>query len=197
MWDSLVTSLETMPVFLMACGTVAFVMLLWDTIEVGRNDTANLIDAVHGARVLTRRTAVWVAGLGAVLGAAWASPVIETTRKGIFDPGMLTVEMAVAVYTAVYIVDTALLYGYSVFGMPVSTTACLVFELLGASLAIGCLNLGGSGIVNWGKAGTVVSAIIFVVVSAITFFVVSVITIRTRSRCSRRLSSFSYWRWSN
>ena len=55
-----------------------------------------------------------------------------------------------SVYIAVYIVDTVLLYGYSAFGMPVSTTACLVFELLGASYA-----LGGPGVVHWDKAGTV------------------------------------------
>ena len=49
--------------------------------------------------------------------------------------------MALSVYVAVYVVDTVLLYSYSAFGMPVSTTACLVFELLGASFALGALLL--------------------------------------------------------
>lgn len=143
------------PSFLIGCGVLAIGMLIWDTVEVGRNDAANLVNAVFGARILTRRTAVYLAGLGVILGASAASPVIETTRRGIFDPSQLTLEMALTVYISVYVVDTVLLYGYSAFGMPVSTTACLVFELLGASLA-----LGGSGIVHWNRAGIVVSAIV-------------------------------------
>jgi len=169
MLDALAASSETMPIFLAVSAILASALLIWDTIEVGRNDAANLINAVFGARVLTRRAAVWVAGVGVVLGAAAASPVIETARKKIFDPTLLdTVQAAVAIYVAVYIVDTILLYGYSAFGMPVSTTACLVFELLGASFA-----LGGSDIVHWDKAGTVVSAIIIsICISGIAGFVV-------------------------
>jgi len=169
MLDALATSSESMPTFLALSAILAAAMLIWDTVEVGRNDAANLINAVFGARILTRRAAVWMAGLGVILGAAAASPVIETARKKIFEPTMLqTVEAAVAVYVAVYIVDTILLYGYSAFGMPVSTTACLVFELLGASFA-----LGGVGIVHWDKAGTVIFAIVLsVFISGIAGFVV-------------------------
>jgi len=134
---------------------IALGMLLWDTIEVGRNDAANMVNAVFGARVLTRRTAGLLAGVGVILGAASSSPVMETARKGIFDPGALTIEKALAVYISVYIVDTVLLYGYTVFGMPVSTTASLVFELLGAAFV-----LGGFGVIHWHKAGTIILAII-------------------------------------
>ena len=141
--------------FLIGATVVALGMLIWDTIEVGRNDAANLVNAVFGARVLTRRNAVYVAGVAVVLGAAASSQVMDTARKGIFDPGMLTIEMALAVYVSVYIVDTVLLYSYSAFGMPVSTTACLVFELLGAAFA-----LGGSSVVNWATAGKVLAAIV-------------------------------------
>ena len=150
--------------FLIGAGAVALGMLIWDTIEVGRNDAANLVNAVFGARILSRRTAVYVAGIGVVLGATASSAVIETARKGIFDPTMLTLEMALSVYVAVYIVDTVLLYGYSAFGMPVSTTACLVFELLGASFALGVLELRALDVVQWGKAGQVMLAIVFSIV---------------------------------
>lgn len=140
--------------FLLGCGAVAIGMLVWDTIEVGRNDAANIVNAVFGARVLSLKAAVYLAGAAVVLGAATASPVIETARNGIFDPTALTIEKALAVYVAVYIVDTVLLYSYSAFGMPVSTTACLVFELLGAAFA-----LGGPGVVRWTTAGQVMLAI--------------------------------------
>lgn len=177
----LIAQTQLSETFLFTCLGLAIAMLIWDTVEVGRNDAANLVNAVFGARILERRVAVWIAGIGVVLGATFSSKVIETARKGIFDPKMLTVEnlenplaAAFAIYTAVYIVDTVLLYSYSAFGMPVSTTACLVFELLGASFAIGLF--GGPEpfeIVKWTKAGTVVSAIIMsIIISGAAGFMV-------------------------
>ena len=68
----------------------ALIMLVWNCVEVGRNDAANLINAVFGARVLSHRTAVLLAGIAVILGATFSAPVMETARKGIFDPGMLT-----------------------------------------------------------------------------------------------------------
>jgi len=155
MLEPILAASEMSP-FLYGALFIAVGMLIWDTVEVGRNDAANLVNAVFGARILTRRTAVWIAGLGVLLGALASTEVMETARKRIFDPRQLEIEQAIAIYVSVYIVDTIVLYGYSAFGMPVSTTACLVFELLGASFA-----LGGFGIVNWDKAGTVIAAIIF------------------------------------
>jgi phosphate/sulfate permease len=142
--------------FLIVATVVAMAMLVWDCVEVGRNDAANLINAVFGSRVLTREMAVGLAGLAVVLGATFASPVMETARKGIFEPSLLTIETAVIVYVTVYIVDTVLLYTYSAFGMPVSTTASLVFELVGA---VDRPWRGSLGIVHWGKVAAVLSAI--------------------------------------
>lgn len=161
-------SAPALSAFMIAAGVLALVMLLWDSIEVGRNDAVNLVNAVFGARVLRPRPAVLVAAVGVILGAASSSPVMETARKGIFDPGMLTLEAALAVYISVYIVDTVLLYGFSAFGMPVSTTASLVFELLGAAFA-----LGGFEIIHWNKAAKVVAAIICsIITSGIAGFIV-------------------------
>ena len=119
-----------MTVFEYVSLVLAVGMLVWNTIEVGRNDAANLVNAVFGARILDRKLAVRVAGIGVVLGAVASGGVIETVRKGIFDPPQLTVHAAVSVYISVYIVNTVLLYAYSAYGMPVSTTASLVFALL-------------------------------------------------------------------
>ena len=154
--------------FLMIAALIGLGMLVWDCIEVGRNDAANLVNAVFGARVLNRRTAVFIAGAAVILGATFSSPVIETARKGIFDPTVLTIQMAMAIYISVYFVDTVLLYGFSSFGMPVSTTACLVFELVGASLF-----LAGFDNVNWPKVGEVTMGILVsIVVSGMVSFMV-------------------------
>jgi phosphate/sulfate permease len=151
----------------LVCLIFAIGMLLWDTVEVGRNDAANLVNAVFGARVLERRMAITLAGLAVVAGAVLSSDVIDTARKGIFNPTLLTgatptdaLNAALAIYTSVYVVDTVLLYGYSAFGMPVSTTACLVFELLGAAIAVQW------EIVRWNKAGTVIMGIVCSIILA-------------------------------
>ncbi|MBN2217433.1 MAG: inorganic phosphate transporter, partial [Pirellulales bacterium] len=91
-------------------------MLAWDCVEVGRNDAANLVNAVFGARVMRRRVAVAIAGVAVVLGASFSSPVMETARKGIFDPNVLSIDKAIAIYISVYFVDTVLLYTFSGFG---------------------------------------------------------------------------------
>lgn len=147
--------------YVAAAAILAVVMLIWDTIEVGRNDAANIVNSVFGSRILTRRMAVRVAGIGVLLGATLSSDVIETARKGIFSPEAFTIDEALAIYTSVYIVDTVLLYTYSAFGMPVSTTMTLVFELLGASLFLGAVRSNESiHAVEWAGVGKVVLAII-------------------------------------
>lgn len=151
-------------------------LLIWDCLEVGRNDAANIVNAVFGSRILRRRTAVWIAGFAVILGASAATPVMETARRGIFDPNLLTVQQAIVVYISVYLVDTVLLYSYSAFGMPVSTTACLVFELVGASFGVALSTKGLDGareIVHWNKVGMVIAAIIIsVILSGIAGFLV-------------------------
>lgn len=144
---------------------VGIAMLIWDCIEVGCNDATNVVNAVFGSRILTRKNAVWLAGIAVILGATFSSPVMETARKGIFDPTMLTLESALCVYLSVYIVDTILLYSLSSFGLPISTTASLVFELIGASIGV----FMGFGIVYWGKVGKVILAIIMSILFSGTF----------------------------
>ncbi|MBN1511030.1 MAG: inorganic phosphate transporter [Phycisphaerae bacterium] len=152
----LIQTTAQQPSFIIGAVVVGVVMLFWDTVEVGRNDAANLVNAVLGARILTRRTALMLAGVCVLLGASFSSAVMETARKSIFDPHKLrSVEQLLAIYASVYIVDTVLLYSFSAYGMPVSTTACLVFELLGASFALEFFD-----VVNWHKSGTVVAAIV-------------------------------------
>ena len=43
---------------------LAIAMLVWNTIEVGRNDAANIVNAVFGSRVLGRKWAVRMPHLG-------------------------------------------------------------------------------------------------------------------------------------
>ncbi|MBN2326229.1 MAG: inorganic phosphate transporter [Candidatus Omnitrophica bacterium] len=152
--------------FTYTAGIVAIGMLIWDTVEVGRNDATNIVNAVFGARVMKRKMAVRIAGLAVIIGAWASSPVMETARKGIFDPmaATITTNDALAIYLGVYLTDTVLLYSFSAFGMPISTTAGLVFSLLGGGLV-----LGGFDAVHWNKSGVVIVAIICSIISSGAF----------------------------
>ena len=92
-------------------GFIALFMLIYNTIEVGRNDAANIVNAVFGAKALDAKRAILLAGLAVIVGAVAASPVMETARKGIFDPSSLgNLQSAINVYLAVYVTNTVLLY---------------------------------------------------------------------------------------
>ena len=188
---AIVAQQSASPSFLWAVLVVAVGMLVWDTVEVGRNDAANLINAVFGARILSRRVAIRVAGVGVILGAVFASSVIDTARKGIFSPTMLTLEQALCVYVSVYVVDTILLYGYSAFGMPVSTTATLVFSLLGAAFAI------QHDSVNWIKCRSVILAIVFSILMAgiAAFFVQRAVRGAIRDRADKLGTLLAHGGW--
>ena len=80
-----------MSIFLWVAGGLALIMLIWDTVEVGRNDAANLVNAVFGARLMRRRNAVWLAGVAVVvlverdLGAAYVEVLEQAARfVGVF-----------------------------------------------------------------------------------------------------------------
>ena len=142
--------------FITMTAFLALPFLIWSCVEVGSNDAANLVNAVFGSRVLRRKIAVILAGIFVVLGASFASPVMDTVRKGIFDISQLDAAKVLAIFITANLTGTLLLYIYSLYGMPVSTTATLVFSLAGGALGVA----GSTDVVNWPKLATVVSAIV-------------------------------------
>lgn len=145
-----------MDLFVTAVTILSLLFLVSSCIEVGSNDATNLVNAVFGSGVMKRKSAIVVAGLFVVLGASFSSPVMDTVRKGIFDPEQLDLIMSISVFITAYFVSIMLLFVYSLFGMPVSTTATLVFCLAGGACGV----LGGVSAVNWPKFFQVVSAIL-------------------------------------
>ena len=101
--------------FIVSVVVLASFFLVWSCVEVGSNDATNLVNAVLGSNVLRRNSAVLIAGLFVVLGASFASPVMDTVRKGIFDISLLNTQMILSVFITVYLVGTILLYCYSLY----------------------------------------------------------------------------------
>ena len=144
-------------------------MLIWSCIEVGSNDAANLVNAVFGARILKRSRAVFIAGCFVILGTLFASPVVDTVRTEIFNLYSLTATQAVSVFLASYLVNTVLLYTYSGYGLPISTTATLIFSLAGGAVGVS----GNLHILHWSKLINVIGAIFLsIFISAATAFFV-------------------------
>lgn len=179
--------------FIAICAVVAMLMLIWDCVEVGKNDATNLVNAVFGSRVLSRRTAVYIAGLFVILGATFASPVMETVRSGIFDPSKLTPEAAITIYLSVYIIDTILLFAFSAFGMPVSTTATLVFSLAGATVGVTT----GIDLVKWETLTSIFNSIFgsIVLTGVIAFMFQRIVRGAIRNRASNHVVVMTHGPW--
>jgi phosphate/sulfate permease len=116
--------------------SILFVLALVDLTVGVSNDAVNFLNSAIGSRVATRRTILIVACLGVIVGAIFASGIMEVARKGIFNPDMFTFADVMIVFLAVMIADVILLDTFNTFGMPTSTTVSIVFELLGAATAV-------------------------------------------------------------
>ena len=77
-----------------------------------------------------------IATLGILFGATFSSGMMEVARKGIFNPGEFFFSDLMIIFLAVMLTDILLLDLFNTFGLPTSTTVSIVFELLGAAVAI-------------------------------------------------------------
>ncbi|RHX84827.1 inorganic phosphate transporter [Leptospira stimsonii] len=106
------------------------------------NDAVNFTNSAVGSKASSKRIILVVAGIGIILGALSSSGMMEVARKGIFHPGGFALQDLMFLFLAVMLTDIVLLDLYNTLGLPTSTTVSLVFELLGAALAIAFLKTG-------------------------------------------------------
>ena len=66
---------------------------------------------------------------------------MEVAWKGIFNPGEFLFDEIMIIFMAVMITDILLLDFFNTVGMPTSTTVSIVFELLGAAVAMALLKI--------------------------------------------------------
>ena len=117
-----------------------------------------------------------VASIGIAFGAMSSSGMMEVARKGIFNPSEFVFAEIIIIFMAVMITDVLLLDFFNTLGMPTSTTVSIVFELLGAAVAIALVKVtsdsGGiealGGYINTGKATEIILGILLSVVIAFT-----------------------------
>ena len=105
------------------------------------NDAANFLNSSIGSRVTPRYIIMIVASLGIVIGVTFSSGMMEVARKGIFHPEFFTMPDLINIFMAVMLTDIILLDLFNTYGLPTSTTVSIVFELLGAAVAVSLLKI--------------------------------------------------------
>ena len=85
-----------------------------------------------------------IASLGIAFGALSSSGMMEVARKGIFVPAEFYFDEIMIIFMAVMITDILLLDFFNTLGMPTSTTVSIVFELLGAAVAMSLIKISAS-----------------------------------------------------
>lgn len=156
---------------------VALAILAITDLVVGvSNDAVNFLNSAIGSKAISFRTIMIVASLGIAFGAISSSGMMEVARKGIFNPTEFVFAEIMIIFMAVMITDILLLDFFNTLGMPTSTTVSIVFELLGAAVAISLVKIiatDGSfsdlgGYINTEKATEIIFGILLSVFIAFT-----------------------------
>jgi len=156
---------------------VLFILAISDLIVGISNDAANFINSAVGSKVAPLKVILSIAGLGVLVGSTFSSGMMEIARSGIFHPGSFAFSEIMLIFIAVMITDVILLDTFNTFGFPTSTTVSIVFELLGASVAIALAKIFAttdtvadlSNYINSAKSLAIISGILLSVVFAFTF----------------------------
>lgn len=152
------------------------VLAIADLVVGVSNDAANFLNSAIGSKAVSFNTIMIVACLGIALGAIFSSGMMEIARSGIFDPRQFVFSEVMIIFMAVMITDIILLDFFNTLGMPTSTTVSIVFELLGASVAMALIKIGHAGggfmevldYINTSKATQIIFGILLSVVIAFT-----------------------------
>jgi len=140
------------------------------------NDAVNFLNSAIGSKAISFRTIMIVASIGVAVGAIFSSGMMEVARKGIFNPGEFMFNEIMIIFMAVMITDILLLDFFNTLGLPTSTTVSIVFELLGAAVAMAALKIFSNGgdlnqlvnYINTSKASQIIFGIILSVIVAFT-----------------------------
>jgi len=121
--------------------------------NIGANDVANSMASAVGARAITIRQAVFIAGILNVVGAVFiGSHVTKTIRKGIVSTDILADPHLALIGALAALLAAALWVSFATWkSLPVSTTHSIVGAMIGFGIMAG-----GFSVINWGKLGAVV-----------------------------------------
>jgi phosphate/sulfate permease len=138
------------------------------------NDAVNFLNSSIGSRVAPYNVIMIIASLGMLAGVTFSSGMMEVARKGIFQPQLFHMPELITIFLAVMLTDVLLLDLFNTFGLPTSTTVSIVFELLGAAVAVSLIKIFDAGLgleelinyINTAKALAIITGILLSVAIA-------------------------------
>jgi len=151
-----------------------FLFAISDLVIGVSNDAVNFLNSAVGSKAASFRTIMIIAGIGIIVGASFSNGMMEVARKGIFNPNMYFFSEIMIIFLAVMMTDIVLLDLFNTFSLPTSTTVSIVFELMGAAVAIALIKVLNtpegeiSEFINNSKALAIVSGILLSIIVAFT-----------------------------
>ncbi|WP_400075238.1 anion permease [Winogradskyella sp. R77965] len=183
--------MENLYIYMLAA--LAFLAIV-DLVVGVSNDAVNFLNSAIGSKAVSFKTIMIVASIGVAVGAMTSSGMMEVARKGIFNPGEFMFSEIMVIFTAVMLTDILLLDFFNTLGLPTSTTVSIVFELLGASVAVALLKIYADNsqsigdLVNYINNEKAIEIIIGILLSVVVAFSVGALV----QYVSRLLLSFKF-----
>jgi len=159
--------------YILIIGYIFGFYMAWN---IGANDVANSMASAVGAKAITIRQAVFIAGILNVLGAVFiGSHVTNTIRKGIVSTDIMTDPQVALIGALSALLAAALWVSFATWkSLPVSTTHSIVGAMIGFGIMAG-----GFAVINWSKLTAVVlSWVISPVFSLVIAFVMFKIIVK-------------------
>ncbi len=155
---------------------VLMALAVSDLIVGVSNDAVNFLNSAIGSKVAPFKVIMLIASIGIIMGALFSDGMMEVARKGVFHPESFAFSEIMILFFAVMITDILLLDFFNTIGLPTSTTVSIVFELLGAAVAVALVKISATGsefstlgtYINSGNALLIISGILISIVVAFT-----------------------------
>lgn len=166
---------------------------VFDLIVGVTNDAVNFLNSAIGSKAAPFIVIMIIASLGILAGVTFSGGMMEVARKGIFHPQFFTMPELLTIFLAVMFTDILLLDLFNTYGLPTSTTVSIVFELLGAAVAVSLIKIMAStdtamelwDYINTAKAMVIVGGILLSIM--VSFFSGAVVQF-----LSRMMFTFDY-----
>ena len=163
----------TQPSIILILGYIFGFYMAWN---IGANDVANSMASSVGAKAITIRQAIFLAGILNIIGAVFiGSHVTNTIRKGIVSTEIMADPHVALIGALSALLAAALWVSFATWkSLPVSTTHSIVGAMIGFGIMAG-----GFGVINWGKLlAVVLSWIISPFFSIVIAFIIFKIIVR-------------------
>jgi PiT family inorganic phosphate transporter len=156
--------------YILIIGYIFGFYMAWN---IGANDVANSMASAVGAKAITIRQAIFIAGILNVVGAVFiGSHVTNTIRKGIVSTEILSDPHVALIGALSALLAAALWVSFATWkSLPVSTTHSIVGAMIGFGIMAG-----GFSVINWAKLAAVVMSW---VISPVFSLVISYLMFKT------------------